>query len=147
MWPLQKKNPSLFTNVLPTEYCLESFYVETHVSLAKLVVCHGRHLHFERNEHIVCICREQLFWESVKLHTAPNPIIVLCRCKARIFYTAWNQCNVYKQCYLINKWFLTVIRRGREYTGMLDTSLNTIEVIQMLWWFLRNSVKYNSPCL
>lgn len=85
---------SLFTNLLPIQYCFNFSKcqlpsVETQKFLWQKLAVVDRHM--KRREHIVCIWREQLCWESVRLQTAPNPITIPCRYKIHISYIASNQ--------------------------------------------------------
>lgn len=116
LWPLQKKTSnvrpcSLFIDFLPTESCLKLFSVETHVSLAKLAVYCGKHLHFER---------------EVVFEKRSNCIL--------------HQTSVTcKQGYLISKWFYAVVDSyRRENIRVLDMSRNITEVVEVLGWILRN---------
>lgn len=139
---------SLLTNLLPIQHCF-NFSVsvtlcrDSEVSLSK-ALC-GRYLHMKRCEHIVCIWREELSWESVKPQTAPNPIAIPCRYKIHIFYIAWNQSITdANRAFSSTRDFPLWWERGKEYARTLDTSLNSMEVIQMLWWVLGDCVRWKS---
>lgn len=96
---------SSFIDFLPTESCLKLFSVETDVSLAKLAVYCGKHVHFER---------EELFGKRVNC----------------ILHLTGVTC---KQCYLISKQFYAVIASYiRENIGVLDMSRNTMEIVEVL---------------